>query len=164
MKITLAVVGKIKEKYWNLAIDEYSKRLSRYTALNICQIADEPTPDHASLLQEKQIRDREGERLMKELSKYDRSSDVRVIALAIDGKAYDSVSFSKHLDELQVGGYSHLIFVIGGSLGLSEDVLLRADEKISFSAMTFPHQMMRVILLEQIYRAQRISRNEPYHK
>jgi 23S rRNA (pseudouridine1915-N3)-methyltransferase len=164
MKITLAVVGKIKEKYWNLAIDEYSKRLSRYASLSICQIADEPTPDHASQLQEVQIRHREGERLLKELSKYDRSSDVRVIALAIDGKAYDSVSFSKHLDELQVGGFSHLIFVIGGSLGLSEAVLKRADEKISFSAMTFPHQMMRVILLEQIYRAQRISRNEPYHK
>lgn len=164
MKITLVVVGKIKEKYWNLAIEEYSKRLSRYASLSICQIADEPTPDHASALQEKQIRDREGERLLKELSKYDRSSDVRVIALAIDGKAYDSVSFSKHLDELQVGGFSHLIFVIGGSLGLSESVLKRADEKISFSAMTFPHQMMRVILLEQIYRAQRISRNEPYHK
>ena len=164
MKITLAVVGKIKEKYWTLAIEEYSKRLSRYAALNICQIADEPTPDHASQLQEVQIRDREGERLLKELSKYDRSPDVRVIALAIDGKAYDSVSFSKHLDELQVGGFSHLIFVIGGSLGLSEAVLKRADEKISFSAMTFPHQMMRVILLEQIYRAQRISRNEPYHK
>ena len=164
MKITLAVVGKIKEKYWTMAIDEYSKRLSRYASLNICQIADEPTPDNASSLQEKQIRDREGERLLKEISKYDRSGDTRVIALAIDGRAYDSVAFSKHLDELQLGGYSHLIFVIGGSLGLSEDVLERADEKISFSAMTFPHQMMRVILLEQIYRAQRISRNEPYHK
>ena len=101
MKITLAVVGKIKEKYWTMAIDEYSKRLSRYASLNICQIADEPTPDNASSLQEKQIRDREGERLLKEIAKYDRSGDTRVIALAIDGKAYDSVAFSKHLDELQ---------------------------------------------------------------
>lgn len=164
MKITLAVVGKIKEKYWTLAIDEYVKRLSRYASVQICQTADEPTPDRASAVQEKQIRDREGERLLKEISRYDHAGDVRVIALAIDGRSYDSVAFSKHLEELQVNGYSHIIFIIGGSLGLSEAVLRRADEKLSFSAMTFPHQMMRVILLEQIYRAQRISHNEPYHK
>ena len=164
MKITLAAVGKIKEKYWTLAIDEYVKRLSRYASVQICQTADEPTPDRASAVQEKQIRDREGERLLKEISRYDHAGDVRVIALAIDGRSYDSVAFSKHLEELQVNGYSHIIFIIGGSLGLSEAVLRRADEKLSFSAMTFPHQMMRVILLEQIYRAQRISHNEPYHK
>ncbi len=164
MKITLAVVGKIKEKYWTLAIDEYVKRLSRYASVQICQTADEPTPDRASAVQEKQIRDREGERLLKEISRYDHAGDVRVIALAIDGRSYDSVAFSRHLEELQVNGYSHVIFIIGGSLGLSEAVLRRADEKLSFSAMTFPHQMMRVILLEQIYRAQRISHNEPYHK
>lgn len=164
MKITLAVVGKIKEKYWTLAIDEYVKRLSRYASVQICQTADEPTPDRASAVQEKQIRDREGERLLKEISRYDHAGDVRVIALAIDGRSYDSVAFSRHLEELQVNGYSHIIFIIGGSLGLSEAVLRRADEKLSFSAMTFPHQMMRVILLEQIYRAQRISHNEPYHK
>lgn len=164
MKITLAIVGKIKEKYWTLAIDEYVKRLSRYASVQICQTADEPTPDRASAVQEKQIRDREGERLLKEISRYDHAGDVRVIALAIDGRSYDSVAFSRHLEELQVNGYSHIIFIIGGSLGLSEAVLRRADEKLSFSAMTFPHQMMRVILLEQIYRAQRISHNEPYHK
>ncbi len=164
MKITLAVVGKIKEKYWTLAIDEYVKRLSRYASVQICQTADEPTPDRASAVQEKQIRDREGERLLKEISRYDHAGDVRVIALAIEGRSYDSVAFSRHLEELQVNGYSHVIFIIGGSLGLSEAVLRRADEKLSFSAMTFPHQMMRVILLEQIYRAQRISHNEPYHK
>ena len=164
MKITLAVVGKIKEKYWTLAIDEYVKRLSRYASVQICQTADEPTPDRASAVQEKQIRDREGERLLQEISRYDHAGDVRVIALAIDGRSYDSVAFSRHLEELQVNGYSHVIFIIGGSLGLSEAVLRRADEKLSFSAMTFPHQMMRVILLEQIYRAQRISHNEPYHK
>ena len=164
MKITLAVVGKIKEKYWTLAIDEYVKRLSRYASVQICQTADEPTPDRDSAVQEKQIRDREGERLLKEISRYDHAGDVRVIALAIDGRSYDSVAFSRHLEELQVNGYSHVIFIIGGSLGLSEAVLRRADEKLSFSAMTFPHQMMRVILLEQIYRAQRISHNEPYHK
>ena len=162
MKITLAVVGKIKEKYWTLAIDEYVKRLSRYASVQICQTADEPTPDRASAVQEKQIRDREGERLLKEISRYDHAGDVRVIALAIEGRSYDSVAFSRHLE--QVNGYSHVIFIIGGSLGLSEAVLRRADEKLSFSAMTFPHQMMRVILLEQIYRAQRISHNEPYHK
>ena len=164
MKITLAVVGKIKEKYWTLAIDEYVKRLSRYASVQICQTADEPTPDRASAVQEKQIRDREGERLLKEISRYDHAGDVRVIALAIEGRSYDSVAFSRHLEELQVNGYSHVIFIIGGSLGLSEAVLRRADEKLSFSRMTFPHQLMRVILLEQIYRSFRIARGEPYHK
>lgn len=164
MKITLAVVGKIKEKYWNMAIEEYTKRLSRYASVSICQTADEPTPDHASPAQELQIKEREGERLLREIGKYDRSADTYVIALAIDGRSYDSVGFSKHLESLQVNGYSHILFVIGGSLGLSDAVLRRADEKLSFSAMTFPHQMMRVILLEQIYRAQRITRGEPYHK
>lgn len=164
MKITLAVVGKIKEKYWNMAIEEYTKRLSRYASVSICQTADEPTPDHASPAQELQIKEKEGERLLREIGKYDRSADTYVIALAIDGRPYDSVGFSKHLESLQVNGYSHILFVIGGSLGLSDAVLRRADEKLSFSAMTFPHQMMRVILLEQIYRAQRITRGEPYHK
>lgn len=164
MKITLAVVGKIKEKYWNMAIEEYTKRLSRYASVSICQTADEPTPDHASPAQELQIKEKEGERLLREIGKYDRSADTYVIALAIDGRSYDSVGFSKHLESLQVNGYSHILFVIGGSLGLSDAVLRRADEKLSFSAMTFPHQMMRVILLEQIYRAQRITRGEPYHK
>ena len=164
MKITLAVVGKIKEKYWNMAIEEYTKRLSRYASVSICQTSDEPTPDNASPAQELQIKEREGERLLREIGKYDRSGDTYVIALAIDGRSYDSVAFSKHLESLQVNGYSHILFVIGGSLGLSEAVLRRADEKLSFSAMTFPHQMMRVILLEQIYRAQRIARGEPYHK
>ncbi len=164
MKITLAVVGKIKEKYWNMAIEEYTKRLSRYASVSICQTADEPTPDHASPAQELQIKEKEGERLLREIGKYDRSADTYVIALAIDGRPYDSVGFSKHLESLQVNGYSHILFVIGGSLGLSDAVLRRADEKLSFSAMTFPHQMMRVILLEQIYRAQRIARGEPYHK
>ena len=164
MKITLAVVGKIKEKYWNMAIEEYTKRLSRYASVSICQTADEPTPDHASPAQELQIKEKEGERLLREIGKYDRSADTYVIALAIDGRSYDSVGFSKHLESLQVNGYSHILFVIGGSLGLSDAVLRRADEKLSFSAMTFPHQMMRVILLEQIYRAQRIARGEPYHK
>ena len=164
MKITLAVVGKIKEKYWNMDIEEYTKRLSRYASVSICQTADEPTPDHASPAQELQIKEKEGERLLREIGKYDRSADTYVIALAIDGRSYDSVGFSKHLESLQVNGYSHILFVIGGSLGLSDAVLRRADEKLSFSAMTFPHQMMRVILLEQIYRAQRITRGEPYHK
>lgn len=164
MKITLAVVGKIKEKYWNMAIEEYTKRLSRYASVSICQTADEPTPDHASPAQELQIKEKEGERLLREIGKYDRSADTYVIALAINGRPYDSVGFSKHLESLQVNGYSHILFVIGGSLGLSDAVLRRADEKLSFSAMTFPHQMMRVILLEQIYRAQRIARGEPYHK
>ncbi len=163
MKITLAVVGKMKEKYWTLAVDEYVKRLSRYASVQICQVSDEPAPERCSAAQEVQIKDLEGERLLRQIEKCS-SGDTRVIALSIGGRAYDSVGFSQHLDELQVSGTSHFIFVIGGSLGLSDAVLKRADEEISFSRMTFPHQMMRVILLEQIYRAQRISRGEPYHK
>ncbi len=164
MKITLAVVGKIKEKYWNMAIEEYTKRLSRYASVSICQTADEPTPDHASPAQELQIKEKEGERLLREIGKYDRSADTYVIALAIDGRSYDSVGFSKHLESLQVKGYSHILFVIGGSLGLSDAVLRRADEKLSFSAMTFPHHLARVLLAEQIYRAYQINRGSRYHK
>lgn len=161
MKITLLTVGKIKEKYFTDAVKEYSKRLSRYCTIRIEEAADEPTVEKASEALSRQILDREGERLLRIL---DRNPGAYVIALAIDGTAYDSVAFSKHLSQLQVSGNSHLVFIIGGSTGLSEAVLQRADEKISFSKMTFPHQLMRVIALEQIYRAMRIERGEPYHK
>ncbi len=161
MKITLLTVGKIKEKYLRQAIEEYSKRLSRYCTLTILQADDEPSPDKASPAQEVQIRNREGDRLIRFLEK---CPGAYVIALAIEGKMYDSVGFSARIDQLQLLGSSHIVFVIGGSLGLSEEILKRADEKISFSKMTFPHQLMRVILLEQIYRAKRISAGEPYHK
>lgn len=159
MKISIVCVGKIKEKYWNDAIAEYKKRLSRYCNLEIIEVQDEKTPDHASEGLKRQILAKEGERILKVLS-----ADATVIALAIDGKKMDSVQFSKSMDQLGVAGVSHIQFVIGGSLGLAKEVLLRADRKLSFSDMTFPHQMMRVILLEQIYRGYRISRNEPYHK
>ncbi len=141
------------------ALGEYSKRLSRYIKLEITEVVDEKTPDSASEKEENQIRDKEAERLLKQIRQED-----YVIALAIDGKMYDSVAFSKKLDRFGVLGRGSVVFVIGGSLGLGEQVLERADESISFSKMTFPHQLMRVILLEQIYRGYRILRNEPYHK
>ena len=159
MKITVLAVGKIKEKFYTEAVREYAKRLSRYCELSVAEVEDEPTPENASLRQESQIKEKEGERLLAKIP-----GGSHVIALAIDGKAYDSVGLSKHLSELTLAGSSHLVFLIGGSLGLSEAVLNRADEKISFSKLTFPHQLMRVILLEQIYRSFRIARGEPYHK
>lgn len=159
MKITILTVGKIKEKYWNLAIDEYKKRLSRYCTLEILEVADEKTPDKASEKEETLIRDREGERLLKLIR-----DDGYVITMEIQGKMPDSVGLAKKIDQLGIGGISHIYFVIGGSLGLSEAVIRRADEHISFSKLTFPHQLMRVILLEQIYRSYRIISGEPYHK
>ncbi len=159
MKITLITVGKIKEKYFTDAINEYSKRLSRYIKLEIVEVTDEKTPDNASEALERQIRQKEGERILKKLS-----DDAYVIALAIDGKKLDSVQFSQKLEKLGVDGVSHVHFVIGGSLGLCDEVLKKADFKLSFSDMTFPHQLMRVVLLEQIYRGYRIINHEPYHK
>ncbi len=159
MKITLVTVGKIKEKFYQAAISEYSKRLGRYCSLNIVEVADEKTPDGAGEALERQIREKEGRRILEAIKE-----DAYVIALAIQGKGRSSEELAAHLDALTVQGKSHLCFVIGGSLGLSEEVLARADEHLSFSAMTFPHQLMRVILLEQIYRSFRIIRGEPYHK
>lgn len=159
MKIRILCVGKIKEKFMREALGEYSKRLSRYIKLEITEVVDEKTPDSASEKEENQIRDKEAERLLKQIRQED-----YVIALAIDGKMYDSVTFSQKLDRFGMLGRGSVVFVIGGSLGLGEQVLERADEAISFSKMTFPHQLMRVILLEQIYRGYRILRNVPYHK
>ena len=159
MKITLITVGKIKEKYLKDAIAEYSKRLSRYCKLEIVEVADEKTPDGAGSTLEEEIRHKEGERLMKYLKE-----DMYVIALAIEGKMLDSVELSEKIEKLGLSGSSHVAFVIGGSLGLDSRVLNRADMKLSFSKMTFPHQLMRVILLEQIYRAYRIMTGAPYHK
>ena len=159
MKITIACVGKVKEGYFRDAISEYSKRLSRYIRLEIREVADEKTPDGASPAEELAIKQREGERLLSVIRE-----DAWVIALAIDGKALSSTGLAQEIDRLGITGKSHIVFVIGGSLGLSGDVLARADYKLSFSAMTFPHQLMRLILLEQIYRAFRIIHHEPYHK
>ena len=159
MKINLIVVGKVKEKYLRDAIQEYAKRLSAYCDLSIIEVADEKTPEHAPETVEARIKETEGARILAKIS--DRSY---VIALAIDGKGWDSVGLANHIEQLAVSGKSSLVFVIGGSLGLHSEVLSRADESISFSAMTFPHQLMRVILLEQLYRSCRIRNHEPYHK
>lgn len=159
MKITLITVGKIKEKYFTQAIDEYKKRLGRYGQIEIIEVADEKTPDGASEKEEAQIKDKEGERILSKIK-----DNAYVIAMAIDGKSYDSVGLARHIENLGVRGESHLVFMIGGSLGLSDAVLKRANEHISFSKLTFPHQLMRVILLEQIYRSFRIINGEPYHK
>ena len=159
MKITIITVGKIKEKYLRDAIAEYSKRLSKYCKLEILEVADEKTPDQASAIVEDQIRNKEGERILKLLK-----DDAYVITLELGGKMLDSVEFSKKIEQLGIQGKSHIIFVIGGSIGLGEEVLMRSDFAISFSKMTFPHQLMRVILLEQIYRGYRIMNHEPYHK
>ena len=152
MKITCVVVGKIKEKYFTDAIKEYSKRLSRYCKLEIVELADEKTPDGASEAEEVAIREKEGERILKALK-----DDAYVIALAIEGKMLDSVELSQKIDRLGVSGTSHIAFVIGGSLGLAPAVMKRADYALSFSRMTFPHQLMRVVLLEQLYRKWGIS-------
>ena len=159
MKITCVAVGKIKEMYFSEAVKEYAKRLSRYCKLEIVELPDEKTPDGASAAEEAAILEREGERILKAVRE-----DAYVIALAIEGKVLDSVEFSRRLERLGVEGKSHIVFVIGGSLGLSPAVMKRADESVSFSRMTFPHQLMRVILLEQVYRGFRIMKGEPYHK
>lgn len=159
MKITILCVGKVKEKFYRDAIGEYQKRLSRYCKLEIVEVTDEKTPDGASEIVENQIKEKEGNRILSKIREED-----YVIALAIDGKMQDSVELSKNIQQLGVRGKSSIVFVIGGSLGLSKAVLKRANEKLSFSKMTFPHQLMRVILLEQVYRSYRIMNGEPYHK
>ena len=159
MKITIISVGKIKEKFYREAIAEYAKRLSSYCKFEIIELQDEKTPDKASAETERLIKEKEAERIMKAVDEKG-----YLIALAINGKAYDSVQFSQHIEKLMITGNSHIQFVIGGSLGLADSVLKLADEYISFSHFTFPHQLMRVILAEQIYRAYRIMNHEPNQK
>lgn len=159
MKITLVCVGKIKEKFFTDAIGEYEKRLSRYCKLEIVQVPDEKTPDKASEAQERQIKEREGQRILAQIR-----DDAYVIALAIEGEMLSSEKLAEKIAGLGIRGESQIVFVIGGSLGLSESVMKRADYALSFSRMTFPHQLMRVVLLEQIYRSYRIINREPYHK
>lgn len=159
MNITILSVGKVKEKYLREAAAEYAKRLGRYCRLGFLEVADEKTPERASDAEERQIKELEGKRLLRHI----RDTDY-VIALAIEGQMPDSVELSRKLDQLGVRGESHIVFLIGGSLGLSDEVLRRSDEKLSFSRLTFPHQLMRVILLEQLYRSYRILHGEPYHK
>lgn len=159
MKITIVTVGKIKEKYLKDAITEYSKRLSKYCKLEIIETADEKTPDHASETVENMIRTKEAERILKYVK-----DDTYVVTLEIQGKQLTSEELADKIETLGVQGTSHITFIIGGSIGLGEEVLKRSDYALSFSKMTFPHQLMRVILLEQVYRSYRIINGEPYHK
>ena len=159
MIIDIIAVGKVKEKYVNEGIKEYTKRLSRYTSLNIIEVDDEKAPEKLSNRDKDIIKKKEGERILNKIAQ-----DSYVIALSIDGKGLSSEEFADKINNLMIEGSSHITFIIGGSLGLSDEVLKRAQMKLSFSKMTFPHQLMRMILLEQVYRSFRIIRNEPYHK
>ena len=159
MKIDIVTVGKVKEKFYRDAIDEFLKRLSKYAKVQCIEVPDEKTPDGASEMLIEQIKQKEAERILKHLK-----DDSFVITLEIQGKKFSSEMFADKIDSLAIQGKSHLQFVIGGSLGLHNLVMKRSDLAISFSDMTFPHQLMRVILLEQIYRAYRIITGEPYHK
>lgn len=159
MKITIIAVGKIKEKFYRDAVDEYLKRLSRYYKTEVVEVADEKTPDKLSEGLAEQIKRTEAERILPKIR-----DDAYVCTLEIAGEKLDSVAFASMMENLGIQGKSHIQFIIGGSLGLHESVSKRADKKLSFSDMTFPHQLMRVILCEQIYRGCRIIYKEPYHK
>ncbi|SFG26171.1 23S rRNA (pseudouridine1915-N3)-methyltransferase [Lachnospiraceae bacterium C7] len=160
MKISIICVGKVKEKFYRDAIAEYSKRLSRYAKLEVIEVADEKTKDNASDNEIDIVKNTEGERILKAI----KDDSGYIICLAIDGKQLDSVELANKINKLGISGTSHIYLIIGGSLGLSDEVLKKADFKLSFSKMTFPHQLMRVVLLEQIYRSYRIINHEPYHK
>ncbi|MBA4534909.1 23S rRNA (pseudouridine(1915)-N(3))-methyltransferase RlmH [Brevibacillus halotolerans] len=159
MQITIITVGKLKEKYLKEGIAEYVKRLSAYCKLNVVEVNDEKAPEELSATEMEQVKRKEGERILAHIKQ-----DHYVIALAIEGQMWSSEKLSSEMDKLALHGRSQVVFVIGGSLGLADEVLKRADAKLSFSKMTFPHQLMRLVLVEQIYRAFRISRGEPYHK
>lgn len=167
MKITIIAVGKIKEKFFSDAIQEYVKRLGRYAQVRIVEVADEKTPEQASERQRQQIMEKEAERMKACLFRGNTqkwNQDTYVTALAIAGKETSSVAYAQHLKQLSIQGKSHFVFLIGGSLGMEKTLENMSDEKLSFSPMTFPHQLMRVILLEQLYRSFRIIHGEPYHK
>lgn len=159
MKISIACVGKVKEKFYRDAIAEYEKRLSKYCRLEFLEVSDEKTPEEAGAALEEQIKEKEARRLLEKIRE-----DAFVCTLEISGRRLSSENFARWMEGLAVKGASHIIFVIGGSLGLHDSVRKRADMALSFSDMTFPHQLMRVILTEQIYRAFRIISNQPYHK
>ena len=159
MNITLITVGKLKEKYLKQAIDEYAKRLTRYCKLEVVELPDEKTPDNASEKDELQIKEKEGQLILSKIK-----DNAFVVALDLHGKHVTSEEFAKFIEHQGVMGNSNMVFVIGGSLGLADCVIKRANYKLCFSKMTFPHQLFRVMLLEQIYRGFRIMKNEPYHK
>lgn len=159
MTIRILCVGKLKEPYFAAAEAEYLKRLRRFCTAEVAEVPDERAPEALSAAQQRQVRDREGERLLARIG-----ADERVVALVIGGKRYASEAFAARLGALRDGGARCLTFVIGGSLGLSDAVLARADETLSLSDMTLPHRIARLVLLEQIYRAHKILAGEPYHK
>lgn len=159
MNINIVCVGKLKEKYWRDAVAEYSKRLGRFCSLTITELKEERLPDNASPAEEQKVIDTEGQNILRTVK-----NDDYVIALDVKGKGLSSEQLAEKIGDLGLQGRSNLVMIIGGSLGLSEEVRRRADFRLSFSAMTFPHQMMRVILLEQVYRAFKILHNETYHK
>lgn len=159
MKIDIVCVGKLKEKYLVQAMAEYTKRLSRYCKLNIIELADEKTPDNASEKEELQIKEKEGEKILAQIK-----DTAYVVTLDLGGKMLTSEQFAGMMANCGVQGNSHIVFVIGGSLGLADAVLKRSNGSLSFSKMTFPHQLFRVMLVEQIYRGYRINNGEPYHK
>lgn len=159
MNIKVICIGKLKEDYWRGAVAEYSKRLGRYCVLQIDELKEERLPDNASPAQEEKVKEEEGKSILRHI----KSGDY-VIALDVHGRVMSSEALAQKLKELPEQGKSDIVFVIGGSLGLSAEVLRQADLRLSFSAMTFPHQMMRAILLEQIYRSFKIQRGETYHK
>lgn len=158
MSIKIISVGKIKEKYLLSGINEYLKRLSKYTKIETIELKDEKAPENLSDKDIQKVKDIEGERILEKIK------NEYVIVLAIEGEMIDSLSLAKKLIEIQTYHHSDISFIIGGSLGLSRDVIKRSNYQLSFSRLTFPHQLMKLILLEQIYRAFRINHNEPYHK
>ncbi len=159
MQITVISVGQVKEKFLSQAIAEYHKRISLYAKLEFIEVADEKAPENLSAAEMEQVKTKEGTRILAKIP-----TQSHVIALAIEGQSLSSEAFAQHLDKLATYGNSRITFVIGGSLGLSGQVLLQANELLSFSKMTFPHQLMKLILTEQIYRAFRINLGAPYHK
>lgn len=159
MKLTIISVGKLKQKYLQLGINEYSKRLSRYTKLELIEVQDEKVPDIMSITEKNIILKKECQKILPYLK-----NNMYIIALVIDGNQLSSVQLSSFIQNKMVNGINNIVFIIGGSIGLSEEIINRADYKLSFSNMTFPHQLMKLILLEQIYRAYKIINNEVYHK
>ena len=159
MKVKIIAVGKLKEKYLKDGIAEYGKRMSRFAKFEIVELPDEKTPDNASEAQNHQIMEKEGDRILAKISERD-----YVIVLAIEGKQFPSEEFSRIIADTTLRGYSDIVFVIGGSLGLADKLKKRANLKMSFSLLTLPHQLMRLVLAEQIYRAFMIQQGSPYHK
>ncbi|NCA97020.1 MAG: 23S rRNA (pseudouridine(1915)-N(3))-methyltransferase RlmH [Bacteroidia bacterium] len=159
MKIKIIAVGSIKEEYWRVALEEYTNRLSLYTKVEIVEVKDEPAPPQMSKILQEKTKLKEGTNILSKIKDKD-----LVVALDLEGPQRDSETLAKFVDSLFARGNSEIVFVIGGSFGLSSEVKARADEVITLSKLTFTHQMTRVILLEQIYRSFKITRNEPYHK